>query len=713
MKSLIRKRVLSIAVSVALLQTAHAEETGAEPAVAPVATDVTAPAGAPASGETLQEVRVVASSERESVQGATGLSLGIKDTPQAVSVMDADTIDKHGLDDVNALLDMITGVNVERTETDRTYYNSRGFDLKNMQVDGVGLPLHWANVVGSIDSAIYEKVEVIRGANGLMVGTGNPSGAINFIRKRPEREYEGSVKITEGSWDRKRLEADVSTPLSENWSARLVAASQDAGSWLDSYESERSVLYGVVAGKLGESTLLTIGYTDHRSIGRGALWGALPLLDSNGDPTDYDVSASTTMDWTFYKNENRTAFVELLQDVGEGWEWKTTVTQNNYTEPSELFYVYGTPDPVTGLGLYGWPGKYHSTADRIMLDSSVSGSFDLAGRRHELTAGISVARNDSGYRSYDAPPSDPAWGALPAFPGWNGTEIARPDFGPGYVSADINEDYRRLHAAMRMAASDALQVIAGFNAIDVHSAGFSFGADAYRDEEQVSPYLGAVYALDDRTNLYASYSDIFDPQVEADIDGKLLGAAQGFSYELGLKSEWVDRRLLGTVALFRAEQENLAEVAGWDPDIGANYYRGTEVTAQGIELELAGYVTDAWKIGTGYTWLEIEDAAGNDDARPWVPRQTFKLTTGYDLLDRLEVGGTARWQDAISSTTPGIRQPAYAVFSAYASFEPAENLELSLNVDNLTDEKYLSSLYWDQSFHAEPRSVEASVKFSF
>lgn len=676
-------------------------------AMAPVLAEEAA--DAPALGST----RVVAARAADTAQSATGLALSAKDTPQAVQSIDAETVARFGLDDVNSVLDLATGVNVERTETDRTYYNARGFDLKNFQVDGVGVPLHWSNVVGGLDSALYEKVEIVRGANGLLAGTGNPSGAVNFIRKRPTAQAEGSVKTTLGAWDKQRVEADVSTPLSDAWSTRFIAVLQNAGSYLDSYENRREVMSAIVQGQLAEGTLLTAGYTDQRSKGTGALWGALPLLYSDGTPTDYDVSASTTMDWTFYQTHNRTAFVELVQELAAGWEWKTTLTHNKYTEPSELFYVYGSPDPVTGLGLFGWPGKYFAHADRKLLDSVVSGSYELGGRSHELTVGISLSDVDSGYLSYDADPLDPAWGALPAFPGWSGTEIGRPAFGPGYVSADIEHTFRRLYAATRLNVSDALKVVAGFNAVDVQSKGFSFGAPMDRDETELGPYLGVVHALDAQTNLYASYSDIFDPQAETDINHEPLGSAQGISYEAGVKRESADRQLLGSVAVFRIEQENLAEVAGWDPVAGANYYRGTEVSSEGIELEFAGQLTEQWQLSSGFTWLELQDQAG-DDTRMYVPRQTFKLATRYRLLPKLEIGGTARWQDDIRvSAASAIRQEAYALLSTYVSYQPAKNMELAVNVDNLTNEKYLNSLYWDQSFYGEPLAVSGSVKFSF
>jgi outer membrane receptor for ferric coprogen and ferric-rhodotorulic acid len=84
----------------------------------------------------------------------------------------------------------VTGVNVEKVETDRTYYNSRGFDITNFQVDGIGLPLIWGIQFGDLDTVLFERVEVVRGANSMMTGTGNPSATVNYVRKRPTDTFQ-------------------------------------------------------------------------------------------------------------------------------------------------------------------------------------------------------------------------------------------------------------------------------------------------------------------------------------------------------------------------------------------------------------------------------------------------------------------------------------------------------------------------------------------
>lgn len=221
-----------------------------------------------AAGDTeLEEIFVTARRDNRETRGAMILPSSLMDTPQSVTIVDAELMQDFGLDDVNRLLGFVTGVNVEAVETDRTYFNSRGFDIKSMQVDNVGMPFNW-NVVGTLDTYLYDKIEVIRGANGLLTGTGNPSGTVNYIRKRPTNDFQAAMRVANGSWDTWRVEGDLSGPLTESasWAGRLVGAVEDGDSYLDHYSNRRDVLYGVVEGQLGDSGAITLGYTDRKSV---------------------------------------------------------------------------------------------------------------------------------------------------------------------------------------------------------------------------------------------------------------------------------------------------------------------------------------------------------------------------------------------------------------------------------------------------------------
>ena len=129
---------------------------------------------------------------RYALGGGTGLSLTAAETPQAISTLTHQQLEDQGLTTVNDALDQAAGVTVERVETDRTYFTSRGFDVQNFQLDGFGLPFTNGAQWGDLDTAIYDHIDILRGANGLMTGTGLPSATVNFALKKPTAAFQPS-----------------------------------------------------------------------------------------------------------------------------------------------------------------------------------------------------------------------------------------------------------------------------------------------------------------------------------------------------------------------------------------------------------------------------------------------------------------------------------------------------------------------------------------
>jgi outer-membrane receptor for ferric coprogen and ferric-rhodotorulic acid len=84
---------------------------------------------------------------------ATGLDLSLRETPQSVTVIDRQRIEDFALTNIADVLDQAVGVNVNRNETDRTDYTSRGFEVTNRQVDGIGVALQGGTQFGDLDTA--------------------------------------------------------------------------------------------------------------------------------------------------------------------------------------------------------------------------------------------------------------------------------------------------------------------------------------------------------------------------------------------------------------------------------------------------------------------------------------------------------------------------------------------------------------------------------
>lgn len=667
-----------------------------------------------------QQILIQAAREQRSSKGATGLDLSLAETPQSITVFDRATLDAFGLDTVNGALRQATGINVESTETDRTYYNARGFDIRSFQVDGVGMPFD-SLIVGALDTALYERIEIVRGANGLLTGTGNPSGTVNYVRKRPTNGLQASAQATLGSWNRKRLEADVSTPLvaGGQWAMRVVAVGEDKDGWLQHYGHRRGVLYGVVDGQLGDDATLTFGVTRQDSRSRGVLWGALPLLYSDGTQSDFDPSATTTQRWTYWNVKTDSAFAELTLRLGADWRLRSELRQERMDEASELFWTYPSViDRASGAGIYGWTGKFDQATRRTLSDTSLAGRFRVFGREHEVTLGLSLARSRTDYLSHPDPvlAADAAAYPMPAFPGWTGDEVARPAFGPAELSARWHEHLYRLYGATRLNLADTVKLVLGFNAVDADKQGFSFGTPANQNERAVSPYVGATWRVSDAVNAYASYSDIYQPQSTVDRALQPVGSARGKSYEAGVKSEWFERRLLATLAVYQARQDNLEQFVGYTGTDFTAYYEGVSVEARGWELELSGRPLPSLQLNAGFTQTALKDPQGGR-ARPFIPRHSLKLMAQWRVPGArgLELGASARWQDAtyVDLAAGRVSQGAYAIAGLQASYPLGDRLKLSAGIDNLTDRKHLASLQYDQAFYGEPRNVNLRLAWTY
>ncbi len=690
-------------------------------------------AEAPVADSAPQEIIVLGKRVIKGSAGATGLDLSLRETPQSVTLVTKEQIKDFALSDANQLLATIPGINVEADETDRTYYNSRGFDIINFQVDGVGQPLDWGLQVGALDTAIYERIEAIRGATGMLTGTGNPSATINYIRKRPTRTFQADVTAGYGSWNNVRLTADVSGPLNEDGTVagRFVYARTNTGSYLDYYGVDRSVYYGTLSWDITPKLKATAGYSQQDNNADGVTWGALPLTYADGTPIDYAVSATSSAPWTYWNTHDHQTFGELSYAFDNGWTIKGIYTRKSYNEDAKLLYPWGSPEQDTGLqadgtGLLAYSGIYPSIIKQDMFDIVASGDVSLFGRKHQIVIG----GNSTHAASYkweqfaDLFNYDPVIGGVIIAPD-------EPTYPDAYLAEQIKTDTARIYGAIHLNVTDKLTGIVGFNAVNLKAVGASYGVSQDRSESKVSPYVGAVYDMNSHMSLYASYSDIFDPQSQSDVNYVRFDAATGKSYEAGLKSEWFDNRLYATASVFKSEQYNLAEFVGYlqntKPDepgynpnaalAGKAYYAGIDTYVEGYELEVAGKITPQWTVNGGWTDLSIEDRDGND-VRTYLPRQTFKLSTTYNWpqLRDLKLGAAVRWQSDVSTTaTSGaaFTQDAYSVVDLMASFRLADHIRATFNVKNAFDEKYYGGLQWDQAYYAAPTSYMLTLDYTF
>lgn len=653
---------------------------------------------------------------------ATGLGLSVRETPQSVSVTTDQRIKDQGFASTREVLNYTTGVSSVAYETDRDSTYARGYWIGEYVVDGVSLPTYegWYSgaSLGS-SAAIYDRVEVLRGAAGLLTGSGEPGAAVSITRKRANATRpEGSVELRYGSWSRLGGTVDLGTPLNADASVRgrfiMDVASED--SFIDRYHVNRQTYYAALDADLTPSTRLSFSLEHRNHDPKGTMWGQLPSIFTNGVPTDFPRSFSHAPDWAYWASQQTSAVAKLEHDFDNGWQAEATLGLTNRKYDAALLYLWGDLDQATGEGLNGsaWGGIERTRL--LSFDAKAHGPIELFGRSHKLNVGISsdrdwIKRSWPGYSGTLAPiGSIYDWDGSYPQPDWNPT--TDPDW-------DSNRSKLSGYASGQFSITDPLTMIIGGRYTDWKS---EFQTDD-RQFEKFTPFMGMVYDLNDEWSLYASYTEIFDPQSYRDRSGGYLAPIVGKSYEIGAKAELFDGGMNATLALFDTEQDNVAVRDGdaLVPGTTDYAYRGAKgVRSKGIEVELSGEIRRGWNLFFGASATRLRDA--NDDPfNPDQPTRTVKVFTSYDLpgqWDQWTVGGGLRWQNkswadvSTAGNTYRLTQSSYAVVDLMTRYRINDNWSAQLNLNNLFDKGYYNAPGSQVSYGA-PRNVMVSLTSRF
>lgn len=667
---------------------------------------------------------------------ATRIELSQRETPQSISVVTRAQIEDFQLNDVNALLTTVPGVSVLTSDTDRIYYSARGFDIQTFQIDGVGLPFSFGIQTGSIDTAIYDRVEVVRGAPGLLSPTGNPSAVVNFVRKRPYRELKASASAQYGSFDNLRLDADVSVPITRDGSirARAVGAYLDTDSHLDRYGLRRWTGYGIVEADIGPNTVVSGGYghQDHRS--RGAMWGAIPLYYTDGTRLEFGRDANYAPEWSSWGVIDRQIFGDITHDFGNGWTGKLSVLRRAISEDDTLFYVYGNPvrgapggidfgdpaNPNDTRAIFSYPGAFRGQTRNLTIDGYLSGKLAVGGRDHDVVLGLQRgAEKYQQYSSYDySQVGIPL--SLDTFFQGNFPKVNFPE--PYDLSLDTHLVRETIYGLVRLNPSDQLKIMLGGNYTHATSEGDSYGTPQAYDRSRFSPFVGATFDVTSNISLYGSYAKIFRPQVEVSATNEILPPIVGDNLEAGIKGEWFGGRLYASAAVFQARQNNTA-FGQFDPALGRTVFTPVDAKSQGIELEFGGELAPGLQATGGFTTMRIRDEDDQPE-RTFVPRNLGRLNLTYSppALPQLKLGTSIQYQSSFyfepGGLTPAgdpirLEQGDYVLADLMARYELTPNVAVGVNVRNVTNHRYLSALTFDQSFYGPPRTVLGTVSFRY
>ncbi|WP_323595531.1 TonB-dependent siderophore receptor [Aliarcobacter butzleri] len=640
---------------------------------------------------------------------ATKLDLSLRETPQSVLVFTRQKLDDQNITSFQELLAKTPGVSVNKWD-ERVMPTARGFSVDYYLFDG--MPTYQQNA-NDIDLIVFDRVEVVKGANGLTTGAGNPAMGMNFIRKHANsKEFKGNIDLNAGSWDNYSQIADIQTPLNSDGSVRtrFVAKHEDKKSYMDNYEKQTDVFYGVVDMDLTDTTFASFGASYEDLQRDGVRWGGLPAFYTDGSRTDFSRSKTVSGDWTYWDVKTKTYFADLKQYVYDDISLNLSLSQRDFDTDTKLAYFSGKIDKNTGLGT-GSPSRYTSVRSEKEnnIDLYASVPFEIANLEQEIVVGTMYNKHkvstDNWKNANLTNVTIDVFNIQNPYSNWTSS-------GKNTLNSTTQKGY---YLAGKFSLMQDLKLISGVR-ISSWEYNAANGVGNREFDNEVTPYIGLIYDLDDNHSIYTSYTSIFKPQNFKDASGNYLDPIDGKSYEAGIKGEYFDGRLNTAISIFRIEQDGVGEKI--DGVFVANtteqaYKVAKGVVSKGVEFNISGEIADNFNLDFGLANFEAEQENGtkfNTDSS----RTTANLFAKYTIDDyRFGAGLNYKSKFYTGSDATKITQDAFITTDLMAGYKVNKNLDFQLNVNNVFDEKYYDRIGNNSMVYGDPRNFTLGMKYTF
>lgn len=662
----------------------------------------------------------------------------IKDTPQTVSVMTRQRIEDQGLNSINDVMLQTTGITPYQGSLTNSRYLSRGFEITSYRVDG-GAPIDNATYSPKDhDMAIYDRVEVLRGSDGLFSGAGEPGGTINLVRKKPTFENQYGLETSVGSWHNYRTQLDVSGPLALDGKVRgrTVVVYNNRDMFYDTANAERSLFYGVIEADITDTTTVLAGLTNDDAKSADQAYGWPRALDG----ADLKLPRSTFLGGAHdYKNsKTQSYFATLNQQLGERWAATLDTTVAVMDQDRSYYNFYGAIDPATGAGsAANWQGQQQGYYSRA-YDLNVKGSETLGGFENDFLLGASWTNNYFG--------SDHRQGAyreIDNIHAFDPHDYPSSASDSAFSYRDVQRiEQKGLYGSWRIHIAEPLHLIVGTRYSNYEqrytrrNANGSSSGTFFRDRDVLTPFYGATYALSPAWSLYFSRADIYKSQASLrDRSGAPLQPITGVSNEFGIKGELFDGRVNTYAAIYYVNRdgEGIYDRPGDTSD--CCYRDGGKNVSKGVDLEVSGQLAEGLQATLGYTFNTTRNNIAGNAYNTVTPKHLFKLFATYQLpgaLNKFKVGGGvvaqtpafvsgtvyARGADGEleeTSNTYAFSQAGYALWNAHAEYALDTHWTVSLNANNLTDKKYYSTVGMAEygNFYGEPRNYLLTIRAKY
>ena len=694
------------AALLATLTSAQAQQTGATP------------------NASLPEVKVTDGAEGQATEGtgqytAREVSVGKlvqspRETPQSISVITRQQLDDRNVTKVEDAIKLSTGMTVTRLDGAGNYnsFQSRGFDLGSIQLDGVPIP---QGNYSTLDTAMYDRLEVLRGPAGLLQGASEPGGTVNLVRKRAPAKLAIGADAAVGSFGLRRGTVDVGGGLNAEGTirARAVAVVEDRDSHIDTLFNNKRLGYGTLEWDIAPSTTLSVGAAQQRV--RAAIDQGLPTY-ADGRLADLPRSAFAGLRINRQDLETNDVFAELEHRLDGGGVVRLSARDIDRTAFYRSARSNSALAPNGSFTMETVDGDFrvHTRNYDLFLATPVQ----VAGRTHKLLVGASHNEGKTWDGNYAYSPSLPFNLMQPNY------DLAYPDIRlPGFTSL-VTRRENALYGQAQIGLTDTVKLLAGgrLSWAEVVTRSTSTGAvTASADPgRQFVPSVALMWDFHPQYTAYASYAETFVVQTQLDAAKQLLDPRTGKQVELGVKGEFLQKRLQAHAALFRIIDENRAIA---DPVVTNASIAGGKVRSQGFEAEVSGQPMPGWDVVAGYayndtSYLRAPVAQQGQVFSPVTPRHSVNLFTRYAFtspaLRGFSIGGGVSYRSEFYSQSGALRITSgdYALLNAQVGYQINDHLSVNLSVDNLLDKTYYEkvSSVGRQNFYGEPRRVTVALK---
>lgn len=656
------------------------------------------------------------------------------DTPKSVTIIPKELIEERNATSLDEVLRTVPGITLGAGEGgtpsgDRP--NIRGFSSEgNIYVDGL-------RDTGSQTRDMFnlEQVEIVKGPGSAYSGRGSTGGSINLITKKARTDDDFAAGSVSLGWPfSKRATGDANYAISDRAAIRLNVLVEDSDvAGRDEVTMSSLGFAPSMMLELGDRTSATFSYY-HLQTDDMPDYGH-PYDPSTGKPVDVDRNnfyGLTNRD--FQKTQVDAGTVELEHRFENGMTLRN-VSRYSWSEND---YIVTNPNDSAADNISEgsvWRAVKSRNSDTTVLanQTDLSGNFTAYDFKNTYNAGIEVSYETSRNRGYTVATGnrDCSVGGVGSVGGFNCVSLTSPDpddpwsgtISPGTSSTATIVSTRSLYAFDTVEINPSWLVNIGLRLDDYQTkSGSNKNHSTF-----VNYQLGAVYKPRANGSIYVSYGTSSEPSGNTAGEGgdnigtgdANLDPEESRSYEIGTKWDVFDNRMAVTAALFRTEKTNARYAT--EPGRGAPEALGGEQIVNGLELGLAGDVTDQWHVFGGYTFMHTEivddGPVGSDQGNkiPNVPAHSMSIWSTYDVRPDLNVGGGATYMaHRYANTANDKKVPAYWRFDAVASYALRENIDVRFNVNNVLDATYYLKPYATHFATVAPgRSFVLTTSFNF